>query len=268
MNGPASLREHIGVIRSRVGAAVLGSHAIFRGKNLHTELGDLSWMAIYLLGITGRRFSDAQLRVLEALWCYTSYPDSRIWNNRVAALAGSTRSTGNLALAAALAVSEAGIYGQGPCIRAIEFLYRTRAALDAGATLEPLVREELHRSRSLGGYGRPVTAADERSEPLLRLARSLGLGDGPYLKLAGAIERCLLENRYRLHMNYAGVAAGLAADIGLSPREYYFYLFPVFLAGMPPCYIDASERPEGAFLPLPCDGVAHRGRAKRPWPAR
>jgi hypothetical protein len=265
MSAPDLLRKSVGLIRSRVGAAFIGSHAILRGKNLHAELADQSWMAIYLFGITGRQFSPAQLRLLEAVWSYTSYPDSRIWNNRVAALAGTSRSTGTLGMAAALAVSEAGIYGQGPCIRAIDFLYRTRAALDGGAELEPLVRAELQRRRRLGGYGRPIAVGDERNEPLLRLARSLGLGDRTYLKLAYAIEECLLGCRYRIRMNYAGLIAGLAADIGLSPREFYFFLFPVFMAGMAPCYLDACERPEGTLLPLPCDGVSYRGTRKRAW---
>jgi hypothetical protein len=202
MNGPERLRENVGLIRSRVGAAFLGSHAIFRGKDLHTELDDLGWMAIYLLGVTGRTFSDAELRLLEAIWTYTSYPDTRIWNNRVAALAGSTSSTGALGLSAALAVSEAGIYGQGPCTRAIDFLYRTRAELVADAELGPLVAKELSLRRTLGGYGRPLISADERIEPLLKLAKSLGLGDGPYLKLAFAIEKYLLAGRSPVHINY------------------------------------------------------------------
>jgi hypothetical protein len=265
MNGPQRLRENVGVIRSRVGAAFLGSHAIFRGKDLHAELGDLGWMAIYLFGITGRRFTDPQLRLLEAIWTYTSYPDTRIWNNRVAALAGTSSSTGTLGLAAALAVTEAGIYGHGPCTRAVDFLYRTRAELDRGAELGPWVKKELSTARSLGGYGRPVTTADERIEPLLKLARSLGLADGPYLQLAYAIQECLVAARYRMPINYAGVVAGLSADVGLSAREYYFYLFPCFLAGMVPCYIDASERTEGTLLPLPCDGVSYQGKPKRTW---
>jgi len=268
MNGPERLQQNVGLIRSRVGAAFLGSHAIFRGKDLHAELGDLGWMAVYLLGVTGRTFGDRELRLLESIWSYTSYPDTRIWNNRVAALAGSTASTGTLGLSAALAVSEAGIYGQGPCTRAIDFLYRARAELEAGAELGPCVQRELSLRRSLGGYGRPVTSADERIAPLLKLAKSLGLSGGCYLKLAYAIEDHLLAGRYRMHINYAGVVAGLAADLGLSTREYYFYLFPCFLAGMVPCYIDASRRTAGTLLPLPCNGVTYEGAPKRTWVER
>jgi hypothetical protein len=267
MNGPELLRESVGRIRSRVGAVFPTSHAIFRGKNLHAELGDAGWLDLYLFAITGKRFPAPKLRLLEAIWTYTSYPDSRIWNNRVAALAGSTRSTGNLGVTAAMAVSEAKIYGQGPGYRAIEFLVRLRAHLDAGGSLGALVDQELSARGSVAGYGRPVNSGkDERIEPLLELARSLALTDGPYLKLAHEVEDYLASAGHRsLRMNYASLIAGLSADMGLSPREHYYFLIPVFLAGMIPCYLDATERPEGSVLPLPCEGVAYVGPGKRTW---
>jgi hypothetical protein len=267
MSRPRLLGQAVGRIKSRVGAVFIGSHAVFRGKDLHADLGDMRWFDLYLFGITDRRFSAPQLRLLEAMWTYTSYPDSRIWNNRVAALAGTTRSTGNLGVTAALAVSEAKIYGHVPTYRAIEFLVRLRAHLQAGGELGPLVERELSEQRSVGGYGRPVEGGkDERIEPLLRLARSLGLADGPHLKLAYAVDEYLSSSgRARQRMNCAGLVAGLSADIGLSPREHYFFLLPAFLAGMVPCYMDAAERAEGTLLPLPCDGVAYVGAAKRRW---
>jgi hypothetical protein len=264
--GPELLRENVGKVRSRVGGCFIGSHVMFRDKDLHAELGDARWIDVYLFGITGRRFSSAELTLLEAIWSYTSYPDARIWNNRVAALAGSSRSTGNLAIAAALAVSEGAIFGRGIDIRASDFLIRTRAELAAGGELGSLVRRELSERRSLAGYGRPISnRKDERLDPMLSLARSLGLGDGPHVQLAHDIERFLLESRLRMSMNYGALAAALTADMGLSPREHYFYVHAAFLAGIPPCYIDASQRPAGTLLPLPVGGVAYQGAAKRPW---
>jgi hypothetical protein len=268
-HGPELLRRNVGQLKSRVGACFLGSHVIFRGKDLHSELGDASWIDLYLFGITGRRFSKPELKLLETLWCYTSYPDARIWNNRVAALAGSARSTGNLALSAALAVSEGAIFGRGIDIRASDFLFRTRAELAAGGELEPWVRRELSERRSLAGYGRPISnRTDERLEPILTVARALGLADGPYVRLAHDIERFLVESRLRMSMNYGGIAAALTADLGLSPREYYLFNHAAFLAGMPPCYLDALERPANTLLPLPCDGVAYRGAPRRSWQQR
>ncbi len=102
----------------------------------------------------------------------------------------------------------------------------------------------------------------------MTLARTLGLADGPHVRLAHDIERFLLDSRLRMTMNFGALAAALTADVGLSPREHYMYTFGAFLGGMPPCYLDALERPAGTFLPLPCDGVAYDGAPKRDWPRR
>jgi hypothetical protein len=263
--GPTLLQENVGVLKSRMGTFYPGSHVIYRGHDLHKDLKDMDWVELYVFGITGRRFTREQLRLLHSIWTYTSYPDVRLWNNRVAGLAGSSRSTGTLGLAAALAISEASIFGQGSCMRAIDFLIRTRRQLDEGGDLEECIRLELELHRSVSGYGRPLVNADERIEPLLALARSLGLDQGPYLRLALDVEEKLLAGRWRMKMNYAGVVSPLVADIGLTPREYYLFAFPAFLGGMPPCFIEASERPEGTLYPLACTDILYDGKPQRSW---
>jgi len=264
--GPEYLGEQVGHLKSRMGGFVPGSHVSFRGHDLHHALQDMGWMELYVFGITGRRFSKEQLRLLEAVWTHTSYPDARLWNNRVAALAGSARSTGNLAMSAALAVSEASIYGRGVDVRAISFLLHTRRQLDDGKRLADCISEEIEAFRGVAGYGRPLTSVDERIPPMRALAKELGLDGGPHLRLAFAVEEYLLAGRWRWRMNYAALAAALLADLGFSPREYYHYLFPAFLAGMQPCYIEAAERPEGATFPLSCADIRYEGPAPRPWP--
>lgn len=254
-------------MKSRMGGFVPGSHAVLRGHDLHRELKDMEWVELYVFGITGRRFSPEQLRLLNALWVYTSYPDPRLWNNRVAALAGSARSSGTLGVAAALAVSEASIYGRGVDIRAIDFLRRTRDAIEAGAGLAECVAQEIAAHRSIAGYGRPLTSRDERMAPTLALARSLGLDGGPHFTLAFAVEEYLLAGRLRWRMNYAALAAALVADMDVTTREYYLIAFPTFLAGMQPCFIEATERPEGMTFPLSCADIHYEGKASRRWPA-
>lgn len=266
--GPELLQQHVGVLKSRMGTFFPGSHVIFRGHDLHADLKDMDWMALYVFGITGRRFSSEQLRLMHSIWTTTSYPDVRLWNNRVAALAASSRSTGNLGIAAALAVSEASIYGRGIDIRAITFLMETRKRLDAGTSLEECVRAEFDKHRSIAGFGRPLINGDERNGHMLALVRELGLDQGPYLKLAFAVEEVLFAGRWRMKMNYAGLVAGLAADLGFSPREYYQFLFPAFLAGMQPCFIEAAERPEGTLYPLRCEDVIYSGVPQRSWRER
>lgn len=267
MSQSPALESWEGPLPTRMGGCFPGERAVFRGHDLHTDLRDADWMDLYVFSICGRRHTPAEIRVLHAIWVNTSYPDARLWNNRVAALAGSARSTGVLAISAALATSEAAIYGRQIDIAIADFLVRASTAVKAGRPLPDVVAEELRINRSIGGYGRPIakSAADERNAVVLALAEHEGLADGEYVKLAFAIEEVLLTGRWRMRMNYAAIAAALALDIGLSPREYYLYMLPAFLAGMPPCYIEACERPEQATFPLRCTMLSYEGPARRQW---
>ncbi|MCR4304494.1 MAG: hypothetical protein NUV63_09775 [Gallionella sp.] len=267
MNGPQLLEQHVGKLTTRMGAFFPGERAVFRGYDLHTSLKDMNWLELFLFGITGRRFTPQQISVVQGLWCYSSYPDPRLWNNRVAALAGTARSTGSLGITAALAVSEAQIYGGIAEQRAAEFLIRARICVNAGTDLTELVRAEIKQKRGIGGYGRPIVSADERIAPVMALVREQGLDGGEHFKLAFEVERILLEGRWRLRMNIVALSAALCADMGMSPREYYIACMMAFFAGMPPCYLDAVEKPEGQLFPLPCRMLSYEGAPRRRWRA-
>ena len=264
MNGPELLQENTDCLKTRVGACFPGSHAVFRGHDLHAELGGMDWVELYLFGITGRRFTVEQLRLLRAIWVYTSYPDARIWNNRVAALAGSARSTPTLALSAALAVTDARIYGGHPIVRAIDFFLQAQKQVEHGEQLADVVRKEV-QVRRVYGYGRPINSADERLPWLLALACELNLDQGPHMRLAFAVEEILLSDNKALRMNYAGMVSALAADLGFSLKEFHLFMFLGCMAGMPPCFVEASQRPEGTLFPLSCAHIRYEGPPKRQW---
>ena len=266
MKGSKPLLEYEDRWVTEMGAWFPGERVVYRGKDLFHELKDQRWMALFLYGITGRQFTEKQIRLFEGIWCLsTSYPEPRLWNNRVAALAGTARSTGALGVSAATAVSEATTYGQRPIIRAFDFLLRMQQELDSGASLVRLIEQELRRFRAIPGYGRPGVRTDERIEPLMSLARGLGFVHGRYLKLAFDIEDLLLRGRWRMHMNVAALAAALLADQGLTPREYYHYSILSFSAGIVLSFLDTSSKSEGCFFPLRCDRVQYCGKPRRIW---
>ena len=62
------------------------------------------------------------------------------------------------------------------------------------------------------------------------------------------------------------VAAQPEFDPRTSDREFTMFVFPTFLAGMYPCYLEALELPAGARFAMRCDDVAYEGVAPRPWP--
>jgi hypothetical protein len=264
MSALKHLHENLGRLRTRMGAVFPGVRAVFRGHDLHNELRDMDWLELFVFGITGRRFTPAQIKLIHALWTYTSYPDARIWNNRVMALAGNARSTPPLGVAAALAVSEARIYGGAPLVHAIEFLRRAQTRVAAGEKIEDIVQQERAQRRILG-YGRPIESVDERLPWLMKLAAELSLDGGPHVKVAFEVERVLLLHHPRLKMTYAALAAAFAADLGFTVEEFHHFQVPIFLAGMPPCFIEAAQRPEGTSFALSCAQIEYEGVARRPW---
>lgn len=264
MKGPQLLEQHVGRLATRAGALFPGERAVFCGHDLHASLKDMDWLELYLFGITGRRFTPQQIKVLQATWVYTSYPDARIWNNRVAALAGTARSTGSLGIAAALAVSDARIYGGSVSRRAIEFLLEARLSVERGEILADVVAAAL-RVGYIMGFGRPIISSDERIKPMMALLRDHGLDHGVHVELAFAVEKILVGRNPALRINYGGLAAAVAADLGFSAREYHLFRIPAFLAGIPPCYLEAAEKPEGLLFPLPCRVMLYEGVSRRPW---
>jgi hypothetical protein len=267
VSSPNVLEDFGGPLRTRAGACFPGERAVFRGHDLHADLKDMDWIELYVFGITGRRLTSQQISVLHALWTYTSYPDARLWNNRVAALAGSARSTGALGIAAAIAVSEAAIYGWQPEMAAADFLARARVRVNGGESLRAVLEQELRMHKRLLGYGRPVATSqvDERIPAVLKRMEQEGMSPGPHLQLAFDVEKELCEMGKRLPMNYAAMIAAIPLDMGFSPREVYLFVLPSFMAGMPPCYQEAAERPEGATFVMKCSQIRYEGPSYRRW---
>ncbi|TAL02903.1 MAG: hypothetical protein EPO03_11870 [Porticoccaceae bacterium] len=265
MTGPEMLREFEDNWVTAMGAWFPEGRVVLRGKDVLSDLGRRSWMEYFIYGINGEELPRFA-RFVEGVWALTtSYPDPRLWNNRVAALAGASRSTAVLALSAGVAVSEASVYGLRPIKGALDFLYRADKKLDDGLSLEEIIWQELKKYRNVFGYGRPITAADERVAPLMDFARSLGMGDGKFIKLAFAVEDYLKSSRLKYQINIAGVVAGLVADEGRTPDDHYHMAALSFVAGMMPCYIDARQKREGAFFPLRTSRIHYSGAEARRW---
>ncbi len=249
-----------------MGAWFPGERVVLRGRDIFSEFKAFTWMQFLLFAITGREFNRKQGKLFEGIWRISaSFPEPRIWNNRVASLAGTTRSTGNLAIAASIAVSEARNYGQVPLTKVCDFLINCRVKVDNGEDLEGIIKRELKNQRWLAGFGRPIINKDERVDPLLELAKDLGFHSGKHLSLLLKIEEILKKSRYRFKMNIAAVDAALASDQGLNAREFYHFMTLCFTAGFFPCYIDSSMEPEGALFPLRCDRIFYKGIEARKW---
>jgi len=252
--------------QTELGGSIPGERVVVRGRDLFTELEDFSWLKLLLFMITGREFEDNAVELLDKIWALTiSYPDPRVWNNRIGALAGTVRSTGSLGVGAGAAVSEAKIYGGQANIAAIDFIKECSQKIEAGEKLENLVKAELKTNRAVYGYGRPIANGDERIQPIKNLMKKTGYAQGKHVQLAYEIENFLMSGRWRLQMNITGLAAAVGADMGFSVKEYYLYAVNGFNAGITACYADALSKEEGTLFPLRCTRIAYEGISDRKW---
>lgn len=261
------LDQFSGPMQTSMGQAFPGERVVFRGHDLHHNLNDMTWLELHLFGITGRRFNEKELRLLDMIWQVTSYPEPRIWNNRVAALAGSARATSTQAFSAASAATEAKLFGLQVQHMCGDFLFRTKRSIDEGNYLDEIIEHELKTHKYIKGFGRPIAAdaQDERIPAIFKVLADQGLQQGKYTDLVFQVEKSLNTRGLNFRPNYAIFASSLPMDIGLSVRELICYLYTVVLAGMPPVYLEALQRPEGATFPIKCCNINYSGAKSRKW---
>jgi citrate synthase len=265
-HGHKALEDYEDNWETDLGAWFPGERVVFRGMDLFSDLRDMPWMGLLLFGITGRVFNKHQIQLFEAIWSLSvSFPDPRLWNNRIAALAGSARSTAHLGVSAALAVSEAKIYGGYPFIRCIDFLIKAGREVQEGGDIVVLIDQELSRNGKIYGYGRPIVRNDERIKALMARVKELGFDGGLHVNLAFEVEKVLVHRNPILKMNVAALMAALSADQNLTPREFACYGALAFSGGIIPCFIDSLAKPEGSFYPMRCSRIQYEGHSARPW---
>lgn len=271
---------------SKMGGWFPGKKVILRGKNIFTDLKYMPMMTYLIFGITGKKISKEQNQMYEALVSLGgNFPEPRLWNNRIATLAGTARSTSALGASAGLAVSEATIYGHRPFYAVSLMLYEIKKRLDNGENLEKILQEKLDQEKeairekkgnpakgknrvtaTIPGFGRPVTDIDERLIPLYELLDELNLNNTPFLNLITDIQKTLKEKlKINRSMNIAAFACAFSADQGHTPRQIYQIYSLAFGQGILLCNVDSELHPEGSFFPMRCSSINYLGPPPRKW---
>lgn len=266
MSNYQAWEKYHGRIVSSRGGWKIGSGVQNCGYDMMNDLvGEVSYMQVVILNATGRLPSKALADWVEAIHICLSWPDPRIWCNRIGALAGSNRVSSVTASCIGVLAAESTSYGIKPLIKGVEFIEHAFNELSKGISVEDFIEIEIKKfggKPNLMGYARPIAKGDERIPAMEKVTNNLGFSTGEHLSLAYKIESKLNE-KYDETMNINGYVSAFLADQGYSPIEVYRIFSSVVLSGVTACFIDTADRIEGNFAPLKTTDVIYKGAKLR-----
>jgi len=188
-----------------------------RGQEIGSLIGSASFAAVAFLVVTGRRPSENEARLFEAILVssvdHGVTPPSCVAARTVASCGVS------LSSAVAAGVLAIGRHHGGAVEASMEMLAGgVQAARDAGRSVADeaarIVEESRTQGRRLSGFGHRLHTRDPRTTKLLALAADLGLA-GPHVELALAISKTLTGSLGReMPVNVDGAMAALLCELG------------------------------------------------------
>ena len=256
-------------ITTSIGKWVGGDDVICHGHSMMKELlGNISYMQMLVLNITGRLIEENVAKWLEGNFIGVSYPDARIWCNTIGSLAGSMKTSVVAAtVSGVLAADSRGYGGSQTSLYGMEFIQSALKKHKSGESVDDIIKNSKHKNGKpvITGYARPVSRNDERLAPHQNMTQKLGFTQGEHMKLAFQINDYLDEN-YGLAMNVAGYSCAFLSDQKFSPEEVYRIKAMMVASGVTACYIDYFNRPAHSFLPQYCEDVKYDGVSLREIP--
>jgi citrate synthase len=263
--------QHRGKIYSVKGGWRVGSGITTHGYSLLDEIhGRCSVFQVIIMNVTGRLPERRLADFVEGFFVCLSWPDARIWCNKMGTFSAMTRTSATAAVAAGGLAGDSKMYGPGSGPAVDAFLKSAHEYIvEGGGSVENFIDENGYRGGRLyaPGFARPLAKGDERITAMRRYAQELGFEPGVYEKLANQIEDHLAL-REGEGLNLAGYFAAFMYDRGYSMREAIGISAWSISTGVYASYFEQIDRPPEAFLALQVGDIEYTGPAPREVPER
>jgi hypothetical protein len=205
-------------IVTRVAHADRTDHRYFGHSVLSDMIGQETLTGLVAMAVTGRRPSEEEKAVLDALAVSLTAADPRIWPLKVTRIVASYGEM--IAGFAAGQLAMLGTYISPRLITgAAEHLVRLRNALrDVDRPTVDIIRQHIAETGVLGGYGVPLRAQDERLLALTDYMKRNGRAGLPHWRAQEALSE-MMWSEHRLRPNICiGLPAALL-DMAYTPPE-------------------------------------------------
>ena len=233
--------------------------------NYCTVIRDGADIAGHGVNVTARLPERRLADFLEGLFICLSWPDPRIWCNKMGAFSAMTRAGPTAAIAAGGLAGDSTMYGPGTVPAVDAFLKSAyKQIIEQGRSVEEFVDDVAYRGGKLHapGFARPLAKGDERITAMRRYADELGFVAGDYENLANRIEDHLAQ-REGEGLNLSGYFTAFMYDRGYSMQELMGITAWCISTGVYAAYFEQIERPPEAFLSLKVDDIEYTGPERR-----
>ncbi len=259
--------ERRGKIKSKKGGWRIGTKVESHGYDLVNDfVGKCSYMQIVILNATGKMPTREFSAWIEAAFICLSWPDSRVWCNRVGALGGTVHATPMASVSAGNMAAESLAYGPRTFIKGMNFIKSAYKTIrEDGVAVADFIQNEVdaHGGKPhLMGYARPLVRGDERVSALERVARDNGFEVGPYVSLAFEIEEELAK-KFDEVMNLNSYMSAFMIDQGVTSTDACRIYSAMVVSGVAASYVDNVDDKPGLFSPLQVDDIEYRGESER-----
>ena len=260
-----------GAIFSRKGGWKIGSGIETHGYSLLDEIhGKCSLFQVMILNVTGRLPEKRLADVVEGVFICSSWPDPRIWCNKLGAFSAMTRTTPTAAVAAGGLAGDSKLYGVGTG-RSIEsfITLADRMINHENWSVQEFMEKHAFSNGKLQapGFARPLAKGDERVVAMRRYARELGFETGRFEKLANEMED-YLSTKAGEGLNSSGYFVVFMKDQGYSIDEIIGIAAWAISTGVYASYFEYIAQAPEAFLPLRISDIDYTGPEVRKTPVR
>jgi citrate synthase len=257
-----------GVIYTQKGGWEIGKGVAIHKHSVIDELMPAgSFFQVMVLNVTGRLPERKFIHWLESTFIGLSWPDPRIWCNKIGAMGALTKASPVVSICSGTMASDSRMYGPGTALNATAFICQAMSYCSEGGSVEDFIEKKakLRGRLRVPGYARPFATGDERVVAMQALADSLGFEKGPHLQLAYQIQDYLMEN-YGEAINLAGYIVAFMSDQGYNADEIYRIYSMSVNSGIHAAYSETCDSPPDSFLPLRCDDIEYTGVPERSVP--
>ncbi|MEJ2663034.1 MAG: citrate/2-methylcitrate synthase [Spirochaetia bacterium] len=260
-----SYLAHYNTITTSLGGIVEGKIR-FCGLDVTNELtGNFTQTETLLLWALGRRPTEMETRLMDALIVLNIYPDLRIWSIRVGAYASAAGAPLSSCFGASHTVANSQIFGVGAAVNCMNFLKRLFNDTKS-KPVEEVVMDYLSRKVFFAGFGRPlIQGNDERYIRIFELLDEWRYPLGPYVEMLLKIVP-IIKKEKGLYPNYGSIFVALLLDPPFGFDEAKIIVCTHFIMNLP-SYLPACEihekNQDSPLLPLKVSDILYTGKGKR-----